>query len=391
MKILQIATKVPYPQRDGSRVGIFNLTRQYLKHGASVHFAAPVSDENVDPAFTSLVCFTPLPEIEGYTVVGGIKNLFSANPYNLERYFNEEGLERLSKVYADGSFDIVHIDHLHMSRYGLALKERFGAKVVLREHNFESEIMGRVSMHVGNPLVRFYAGLQYSRMLKLESDVLAKVDVVLPISEADEKKMLKLVPGMKTFVVPAGVDFEKFVPFDSPAPDRVLLLSSFDWLPNVDSFRFYMKKILPALRRKAPNIRTIIAGKATEKLSPSEIGEGCDVAGYVDDFNEFAAMASIAVIPLRIGSGIRIKLLELMALGMAVVSTSVGAEGIDVEDGKHLLLADSPDEFAEKIVLLNSSPDLRRELGDNARKLVSEKYTWDSVGRRLIEACRSIL
>ncbi|MCL4538729.1 MAG: glycosyltransferase family 4 protein [Bacteroidetes bacterium] len=391
MKILQIATKVPYPLKDGSKIGIFNLTKQYLKQGAEVHFAAPVNGEKVDSEFTSMVTFIPLPEIQGYTISGGIKNLFSPYPYNLERYFDRSGLERLLEVYANDSFDIVHVDHLHMARYGLALKEKFGARVALREHNFESEIMGRVSMHVGNPLVRFYAGIQHSKMLKLESDVLGKVDIVLPISKVDEEKMMKLVPGLRSFVVPAGVDFEKYVPSGSPAPDRVLLLSSYDWLPNTDSFRFYMKNILPKLREKAPNIRTIVAGKATERLRRAETGEGCDIVGYVDDFNKFGAMASVAVIPLRIGSGIRIKLLELMALGMAIVSTSVGAEGIDVQDGKHLLLADSPEEFADKIVLLNSSPDLRRDLGENARKLVSEKYTWDSVGRKLIEACKSVL
>ncbi len=391
MRILQIATKVPYPLKDGSRVGIFNLTKQYLKHGGEVHFAAPVDDEIVDPRFTSMVSFTPLPKIKGYSVAGGIRNLFGSLPYNMERYFDRSGLDKLREVYRKGSFDFIHIDHLHMAPYGLELKKEYGAKVVLREHNFESDIMGRVSEHIDNPFVSMYAGLQHSRMLKFESGILSKVDLVLPISGIDEKKMSGLVPGMKSIVVPAGVDFEKFVTSSSSEPNRVLFLSSFDWLPNIDSFRFYMKKILPRLRAMAPHITTIIAGKATDKLASSEIGEGCEVVGYIDDFNRFASMASIAVIPLRIGSGIRIKLLELMALGMAVVSTSVGAEGIDIEDGKHLLLADSAEEFAEKIFYLSKSPDVVRELGKNARKLVSEKYTWESVGNKLIDACRTIL
>jgi glycosyltransferase involved in cell wall biosynthesis len=390
VRILQIATKVPYPLKDGSRIGIFNLMNQYLKHGNEVHFAAPVDAEGVDPKFTSIVEFTPLPKIRKYSAAGGIKNLFSHRPYNMERYFDKSGLEILRNLYRNGSFDFVHIDHLHMAPYGLALKEEFDAKVVLREHNFESDIMGRVASHMDNPLVRWYAGLQYSRMLRFETGILSGVDAVLPISEVDERKMKELVPNLKSSVVPAGVNLADFVPSESGASDRVLLLSSFDWLPNMDSFRFYMRKILPRLRERAPSIRTIIAGKAADKLSPSEIGDNCDVVGYVDDFNKFASMASVAVIPLRIGSGIRIKLLELMALGMAVVSTTVGAEGIEVEDGKHLLLADSPDDFAEKIVLLSSSPDLRREIGRNARELVSKKYTWDSVGEKLIQACRTI-
>jgi glycosyltransferase involved in cell wall biosynthesis len=391
VRILQIATKVPYPTIDGSKVGIFNLTKQYLKHGAEVHFAAPVAGEKIDSRFTSMVSFTPLPAIKGYSIAGGIRNLFSPHPYNMERYFDKEGLSRLLNVYGKESFDFVHVDHLHMAQYGIVLKEKFGAKVILREHNFESDIMGRVSEYYGNPLVRMYAGLQHSRMLRFESGVIGKVDAVLPISVVDEKKMKELVPGVKTYVIPAGVDIENYRTSRVSNPDRVLFLSSFDWLPNIDSFRFYMREILPRLREKAPNIKTIVAGKSTDKLPRSEMNEQCEVVGYVDDFNKFASMASVAVIPLRIGSGIRIKLLELMALGMAVVSTSVGAEGIDVENGKHLLLADTPSDFVEQIIRLSSSPELRRELGENARRLVTEKYTWDSVGRKLLEACKAIL
>lgn len=392
MKVLQIAPKVPYPLKDGSKIGIFNLTKQYLKAGYEVHFAAPLEDgERVEKGFTSLVDFTPLPEVKGYSIPGGIRNLFSSYPYNLERYFDESTLGILGEVYGKGDFDFVHVDHLHMARYGAALKELYGAKFVLREHNFESEIMGRVSTHHGNPVMRSYAKLQHSRMLKLESGMLEKADIVLPISDVDESKILGLVPEARTFVVPAGVDIEKYTPAQNPQGDRVLFLSSFDWLPNIDSFRYYMRKIAPELHKIAPQIRTLVAGKATDKLPASEVAEGCEVIGYIENFNDFASMAAIGVIPLRIGSGIRIKLLEMMALGMAVVSTSVGAEGIDVRDGEHVMLADSPEEFVEKIVYTSSNPEIRKKLGENARKLVSEKYSWDSVGNKLIEACNSIL
>jgi glycosyltransferase involved in cell wall biosynthesis len=391
VKVLQIATKVPYPLEDGSKIGIFNLTDQFLKHGAEISFAAPYVGDRLDNRFTEMVDFIPLPIDARYTLTGGIRNLFSTLPYNMEKYWDESALRILSNACRNNSFDVIHIDHLHMARYGIALKEKHGMKAVLREHNFEADIMGRLSGNTKNPLLRAYIRLQHSRVLKLESEILKKVDAVLPISEVDERKLAELAPGMKSFVVPAGVDLAGFVPCSTFLSDRILFLTSYDWLPNIDSLSFFVKEIVPILLSKAPQMKTIIAGKATEKIPSNLLDNSFEVKGFVKDFNEFSSMASIAVIPLRVGSGIRIKLLELMALGMAVVSTSLGAEGIEVENGKHLFLADTPNEFADKIARLASSPSLCKELGANARNLIAERYTWDLVGKKLMEAYQTIL
>jgi glycosyltransferase involved in cell wall biosynthesis len=392
MKILQIATKIPYPLEDGSKIGIFNLTDQFLKHGAKVSFAAPYVGNRLDNQFTSMVDFIPLPmDNKRYTIAGGIRNLFSSLPYNMEKYWDDSAFRMLSDLCRDNTFDAVHVDHLHMARYGIALKEKYGIKVVLREHNFEADIMGRLSEIARNPLLKVYTRLQHSRLLRFESEILRKVDAVLPISEVDERKLSGLVPGVKSFVVPAGVDLTQFVPRSAFVGDRILFLSSYDWLPNIDSLTFFVKEILPILHSKSPHLKTIVAGKATERIPRNSLDSSFEIKGYVKDFNEFSSMASIAVIPLRVGSGIRIKLLELMALGMAIVSTSLGAEGIEVENGKHLLLADTPDEFADRIACLASSPSLCNELGANARELVAEKYTWDLVGNKLMDAYQTIL
>ncbi len=391
MRILQIAPKIPYPPNDGSKVGIFNLTDQMIKHGAEVFFAAPSGGSVVDPYFESIVHFIPLNIGREYSIAGGIKNLFSSLPFNIEKYLSEDAFQKLSDVYQQNRFDIVHVDHLHMAEYGLTLKKKHGARVVLREHNFESEIMARVARLTRNPIAKFYFHVQHSRIMEFESDVVRRVDVVLPISDVDDRKLANLSPGMKSLVVPAGVDVEKFAPNAAFVPDRVLFLSSYDWLPNLDSFKFYAKEIMPILGSKAPQVKTIVAGKSAQKIPVSWMNRSFEVAGFVSDFNRFSSMASVAVVPLRIGSGMRIKVLELMALGMAIVSTAIGAEGIDAENGKDLLLADTPGEFADRIATLTSSPSLCKEIGNNARRLVSEKYTWESSGEKLFNAYRNIL
>lgn len=391
MKILQIAPKIPFPFDDGSKVSIFNLTDQLLKRGVEVCFAAPSYGKNPDEQFTSMVRYVPI-DIDGtYSIAGGIRNLFSSMPYNIEKYFDSNAFKHLSRLHEESKFDLVHVDHLHMAEYGLKLKEKFGTKIILREHNFESDILRRVAERTKNPVTKSYYKLQYSRILRYESHTVAKFDAVLPISDVDNRKLRALSPGVNSFVIPAGVEIEKFLPNRIMIRDRVLFLSSYDWLPNMDSLQFYVEEILPLLNEKAPLAKTVVAGKSVDRIPKAWLNGSFENAGFVADFNRLASTASVAVVPLRIGSGMRIKILELMALGMAIVSTSIGAEGIDVEDGKHLMLADTPREFAERVATLLSSPDLCKEIGTNARELVSEKYTWDSAGEKLLNVYKNIV
>lgn len=391
MRILQIAPKVPYPPDDGSKVGIFNLTDQLLRRGVEICFAAPPNAGVADAQFRKRVDYIPLRIDNAYTIPGGIRNLFSGLPYNIEKYFDTAAADGLSRIYGTDKFDLVHVDHLHMAGYGLRLKEQYNARVVLREHNFESDIMGRVAHRTMNPFARSYYKMQHKRILRYEADVVRKVDLVLPISPVDEKKLRDLSPGIKSSVIPAGVDMEKYVPNVEFIPGRVLFLSSYKWYPNLDSMRFYVRKIAPLVNARLPQTKTIVAGKSINEIPESWLNGNFVKTGFVDDFNHLASMASIAVVPLRIGSGMRIKLLELMALGMGIVSTSIGAEGIDLESGKHLLVADTAEEFADKIVELLSSPSRCKELGNNARELIASKYTWDRAGEKLLDAYKSIL
>lgn len=391
MRILQIAPKVPYPPDDGSKVGIFNLTDQLLKRGVEVCFAAPPNDGGAGVQFQSQVKYVPLQIKSAYTISGGIRNLFSPLPYNIEKYFNTRASDELSRIYRTDKFDLVHVDHLHMAEYGLRLKEEFGARVVLREHNFESDIMARVATRAVNPVARTYYKMQHARVLKYEKEVIQRMDLVLPISSVDERKLRDLSSGIKSCVIPAGVDTERFVVNPEFIPNRVLFLSSYKWFPNLDSLKFYLRRIAPLIRTRTPGVKMIVAGKSVDQIPASWLNGSLEKVGFIDDFNSFASMASVAVVPLRIGSGMRIKLLELMALGMAIVSTRIGAEGIDVESGKHLFLADTAREFADKVLTLLSSPSLCKEIGSNARELVARKYTWNSAGEKLLNAYKSIL
>ena len=391
MKILQVASKVPYPVNDGGRGGIFNITSQFIRGGAEVHFAAPKINANDADGFGRLVSLHLLDVDPTTRVKGAILNLVSDRPYNIAKYYSQASLQQLTELARLHRFDIVHIDSLHMAAYGIALGKSFGTPICLREHNVDSEIIRHFKEQTRNPFLRLYADMQLKRLMRYESDVVQRFDMVVPISEVDKGKLQRLAPGMKATVIPGGVDTDALRYRPATTSDSVAFLTNYDWLPNRDSVQYYMKEILPRLVRLKPRIRTILVGKDTERFKAANDSTSVEVKGYIDDLNDLPTLSGVAVVPLRIGSGMRIKILELMSLGVAVVSTALGVEGIDVTNGQHVLIADDPQGFAEAVTRLLDSPEERLRIARNARTLVERSYSWNSVGDRFLQCYRSLI
>jgi len=391
IRLLQIASVVPFPLLDGGRVGIYHIVRQYARHGVEVDFAAPYTNESNYDGFCKL-CNLHLLDIDTrYKVTGGIKNLFSNIPYNVEKYHSLEAYQQLDVLVSAKRFDVIQAESLHMAEYALRLKEKYHIPIILREHNFQAEIIKRYAETVQNPVLKFYLQFNYKKMLHYEAATVTKFDKVLTVSETDDVKLHSIAPGVKSTVIPAGVDCEQYyyqLPSFKPA---VVFLLNYEWLPNIDAFRYYFSEIFPLLQAKMPQIQTIVVGRSTEKIPKEFWKEGLVFKGFVEDFNSIATFAPVAIMPLRIGGGMRIKLVELMAKGMAIVSTSVGAEGVTVQDGENILIADSPEDFVEAVLKLLNSPDECIRIGKNARKLVEECYSWNIIGDKLFHTLQSVI
>ena len=389
MKVLQVAPKLPWPIDDGSKLSIFIITDALLKNGVEVHLAVPeVSLSNVN-GFVNVPIY-PLPVNPKNKIGGAIANLFTSKPYNVSKYFSLAALRLLVNVMRKERFDAVHIDHLHMARYGIELKKYFGTRIVLREHNFESEIMRRYIELTNNPLLSLYGRFQHRRLLNYEAWAARQFDMVVPISKEDDRKLRDICPGIKSRVIPAGVNIHVARNNIGFVPGKILFFTNYDWAPNRDSLSFYLSEVFPKISRSVPGVETIIAGKGTEKIASSTIPDSLKVLGFVDDLRELRKMSSIAVVPLRIGSGIRIKILQLMALGFAVVSTHLGAEGIDLINGKHAILCDDPADIASAIVRLLDSPEKCVEIGLEAQRLIEDKYSWEGVGQQFYDLYRNL-
>jgi glycosyltransferase involved in cell wall biosynthesis len=263
-------------------------------------------------------------------------------------------------------------------------KRTAGRPWILFTHNVESEIWRRHAEQATNPMSRFMLTQQWQRMLRFEGAALSRFDLVLAVSEADGLTFERLYPGSlkaPVHVVQTGVDTAYFTP-SAPAPKRthMVFTGSMDWLPNEDGMTYFCREILPRIRESEPEATVSIIGRApTPAVRKLAEIPGVEVTGRVDDVRPHIARGSVYIVPLRIGGGTRLKIFEAMSMGKAVVSTTVGAEGLPVTSGRDIDIADEPARFADAVVRLMRDTEARREIESAARRLVVEKYDWSAV------------
>jgi glycosyltransferase involved in cell wall biosynthesis len=252
-------------------------------------------------------------------------------------------------------------------------------------HNVETDIWQRYYETEVNWLKRWYIGEQWRKVRKFEIEALRWVEGVLAVSEQDRARLAASRPGLRTAVIPNGVDVGYFRPAPQPAGRQHLVFTgSMDWRPNQDAARYFARQILPLLRQENPDIECTFVGRDP----PADIRAlatiaGMRITGTVDDVRPYVERAAVYVVPLRIGGGSRLKILEAMAMGRAVVSTTVGAEGLDVVHDRHVLLADDPREFAESVLQLLGDPDRCQRLAAEGRRLVEQRYEWGALSDEL--------
>lgn len=311
-------------------------------------------------------------------------SLFSHLPYTISKYHTLRAEQRISEIMRRRSIDIVHIDQLHMAAYGKFLKARWRVPVVLREWNVENVIWERLYQVQNNPLAKAYAFSQYRKIKNYERGMCRSLDRVLAITVADQKRIRQLDPSIKVSVIPAGVDTDYFYPQTAPEEHQTItFVGSMDWRANIDGVLWFVKKVLPALHNKYPHLKLYLVGSNPVKKIKMLQNSFIDVRPDVPDVREYMAKAEMLVVPLRIGGGMRIKILEALAMKKAVVSTSIGCEGIDVKHGEDILVADSEAGFIKGISLLIENRNYREKLGTKGRNTVQKRYSWEAIAKSI--------
>jgi sugar transferase (PEP-CTERM/EpsH1 system associated) len=319
------------------------------------------------------------------------RNSVTPLPYAVWKYRSRAFRGECERLLESSNIDVVVCDFLSPA---INLPRICRQPIVLFQHNVEADIWRRHWQVATHPVSRAYLRSQWRRMVAFERAACRSVDHVVAVSDKDSERFRQEYAAHAVSAVPTGVDTSFFQPqaFSARQPDQLVFTGSMDWVPNEDGVMFFVDRILPLVRRDWPDAAVTIVGREPTQatLSLPMRDRLIRVTGRVPDIRPFLERAAVVIVPLRIGGGTRLKIFEAMAMGCAVVSTTVGAEGLPVRDGTHLLIADSPEEFAQACVRLLQNPELAQRLGAEAAAYVRTHFGWDMAALRFADICTNV-
>lgn len=382
MKVLVLSTKLPFPPKDGGAIASLNLSLGLAGAGCEVtmltfntkkHYFPP---QEIPSAINNKIRIISVETDTSLKIFDALWNLlFTRKPYIAERFKNKEFSNELERLLSSQSFDIIQLEGPYLSHYLPLIRNLSKAKISLRAHNIEHEIWRRKAINEQALGSKLYLISLARRIKKLELEILDKVDMVIPISERDHKIISELKPGVRGISIPTGINIEDYQINKIEIENSVFFLGSLDWLPNQEGMVWYKKNVLPYLEKEITVPLMHFAGRnAPEELLKALKHPSMVYHGEVEDAKAFMEKYSVMAVPLLTGSGIRIKIIEGMALGKCVVTTTKGAEGIPVTDGENILIANDEETFAKYLAALISDSELRTKISMNARKFIQEKF-----------------
>ncbi len=388
-RVLVLDEEIPFPVNTGKRIRTLNLLANLSEefeidllvhsNGATSRGIAEIEKRGI----RVLVAESSVPDKSGLGFPLRVAmNLFSSLPYSVDSHYRAGYRTRLGELVAERPYDLAHVEWSPYAHYLRGVSMPW----IVSAHNVESQIWTRMAEQESFAPKRAFIAMQARRMLRFEKQTFARARWSTAVSEEDATT-LRGFGCRRIEVVPNGVDIDFFQ--DPGGQDRtpeephtLVFTGSMDWRPNQDAVVFFLEEILPRLEQHG-NFKLLVVGRNP----PAWLEESCrdkpqiELTGTVDDVRPFMARGAVFVVPLRIGGGSRLKILEAFSMRRAVVSTRVGAEGLNVRDGEHLLLADQADDFVQAILALRANAERRRLLGEAGRKLVHDSYSWPQIAR----------
>lgn len=394
MRILFVALTVPFPPNNGQRMRNWSLVKAIAREGHSISVLAfaGASDTEHDLSPLNALCESVQTVPLGAGAKGGfaeaagrLKALFSPLPYGSIKYYSPQMEGAVRAALAGKMFDAVLCDDVYLFRN---LPPSARTQTLLNKHDFTFVIVRGVLARTHNPLMLAYGSLECSKLRRWEAQVSASVAGVLLCSEQDGQLLRRLVPGARMTTVPNVIDVSDYVPEKASGSDAIIFSGAMDYFANQDAVEFFASQILAEIRREFPRIKLVVAGRNPPESLRRRVAQtpGVIFTGTVPDMRREIAKAAVCVVPLRIGSGTRLKILEAAAMSKPVVSTSIGAEGLDFAPGEEILIADKPKEFAQAVATLLNNEALREAMGRAARRRVESQYSVESLRAPLREA-----
>lgn len=398
MRILVLTNRVPYPLNDGGNLAVNNMLEGLLQEGCKISLLSMnttrhwVAEEQFPALFRQLESVTTVKVDNSIKPLGAIKSLLAGTSYNIARFESREFSSQLQKLLQAHPFDVVLLEGLFVCSYIPIIREYSKAKICYRQHNVEFQIWERLAADTANPAKKWYLRQLAHSLRRFETAHINDYDLVAAISPVDADHYKNLGCRVPLITIPFSLSEAQIRPSEPVSgPLNLYHIGAMDWQPNVAGLLWFLDKVWPGVRAAQPEAQLYLAGRNMPDSFHNGKWPGVTVAGEVPDAAAFEADKSILVVPIHSGGGIRVKILQSMAKGKAVITTSIGLQGIEeARNGEELLVADSAQAFTAACSQLLQDRDQVEQLGSLAYKLIQTHYNQQIVIKKLLQKLREL-
>jgi len=402
MRVLQLCHKPPQPSVDGGCIAINNITKGFIENGVNVKVLTistqkhPFDKKHYDENYLAKTNIESVFVDTKINLVDAFSSLVTSDSYNISRFFSTDFDILLRKTLEKEDYDIIHLESLFMTPYTHTIRRFSKAKIILRSHNLEYMIWQRLAIAPANPAKKVYLKILAKQLKKYETNILSSIDGIASISSQDLEKYVQLGCKKPMITIPFGISLKTY---KSDYQLRMNLINQFklfhigamDWKPNMEGISWFIEEVWPTVLKSNQDLELHIAGRSMpgwliEKEVPNMVNHT-----EVESAQEFMLSHDIMIVPLLSAGGMRVKIIEGMALGRVIISTAIGAEGIDYKDGENILIANNAEEFNDKLTWLKANPEKLYEIGQNGKKLVETYYNNQRITEKLLSFYDKVL
>jgi glycosyltransferase involved in cell wall biosynthesis len=391
LRILILTHRVPFPQNGGYPIVVGNTIKGLVTHGHQVSLISLNVKKHTDKFFErdellNKISYTEYDIDTRVSAVEFVSNLFTKNPYNIDKYYDAGFEKLLAQNLKENVYDIIQLEGLFVAPYLGAIRKNSKTKVIYRAHNIEHQVWRRLAQQKGDPFKKWYLNLLARRVKTYELEQLNKFDGIAVFTGQDKASVQSFGIKVPLQVLPIGVDLTKYC----PEPEKtecpsLFFLGSLDWLPNREGIEWFLDNYKYDIVHGDLKVKFYVAGNAIpEEFDEYEVPGNVFIQGEVDDALEFVNSKSIMVVPLLSGGGMRVKIVEGMAMQKCIISTTIGAEGINFVDGESILIANNADEFYNAVLKCIRDEEYCRTIGQNARMLMEQQHDVNKVTEGLL-------